>query len=63
MLGHHAERTRYVSLAEVADYLGVSIKTVRRRVAEGQIPAYRVGRLLKVDVADVEQLLRRVPTT
>lgn len=53
-----------VALAVAAEMLGVSSKTVRRRVADGQLRAYRVGkgRALRVTVADVEALLEPLPT-
>ena len=51
-----------VGLAAGAERLDVSVKTVRRRIAEGLLPAYRVGRLLKVDPADLDRLARPVPT-
>jgi excisionase family DNA binding protein len=48
-----------VSIATVADQLGVSTRTVRRYVASGRLTAYRVGpRLLRVDADQAaEQLL------
>jgi excisionase family DNA binding protein len=54
---------RLASLPEAAQYVGCSEKTLRRRVSDGSLPAYRLGpRLLRVDLADVDQLLlRRVP--
>ena len=33
----------YVSMAEAADLLQVSARTIRRRVADGSLPAYRMG--------------------
>jgi len=62
MLSHPRARRRYLGLDEIAETFGISTRTVRRRIADGTIPAYRVGRLLKVDTADVEKLLHRVPT-
>ena len=51
------------SLAQVAQYAGVSIKTVRRWVADGRLPAYRVGkRLIRVDLADADACFRQIPT-
>ncbi|WP_206035726.1 helix-turn-helix domain-containing protein [Roseomonas sp. HF4] len=43
---------RLRSLADVADYLGVSIRTVRRLIARGELRAHRVGRSLRIQ--DVE---------
>lgn len=44
---------RLRSLAEVADYLGVSVRTVRRLIARGELRAHRVGRSLRVQDAEV----------
>ncbi len=51
-----------VPIATAAEVYGVSPKTVRRRIADGTIPAHRLGpRLIRVDLADVERALRLVP--
>ena len=33
----------YVTMDEAADLLQVSARTIRRRVADGSLPAYRLG--------------------
>ncbi|MFE9234134.1 helix-turn-helix domain-containing protein [Cellulosimicrobium funkei] len=48
---------RLVPLATAADLADVSVKTLRRRIAEGQLRAYRVGALIKVDPADLERII------
>jgi len=56
---------RYVSLDEAAERFGVSARTLRRRIADGVLPAYRMapGRLVKVRLNEAEAaLLRRIPT-
>lgn len=51
-----------ISIREAADLLGVSVDTIRRRIADGSLPAERVGpRLLRVDPADVKALAQPVP--
>ncbi len=53
---------RRVPIATAAAFYGVSPKTVRRRIADGTIPAHRLGpRLIRVDLADVEAALRLIP--
>ncbi|MBD3783714.1 MAG: helix-turn-helix domain-containing protein [Micrococcales bacterium] len=52
----------YESLAHAAARTGMSIKTLRRRIAGGQLAAYRSGRLIRVDTEDVDRLLVRIPT-
>lgn len=54
-----------ISLQEAGELLGVSVDTVRRRIADGSLPAERIkgSRLIRVRRDDVEALLRPVPTT
>lgn len=58
-----ADARRLVSLAMAAGHADVSTRTLRRYIAQGRLTGYRVGpRLLKVDLNEVEQLARRIPT-
>lgn len=55
--------SQFVSLAEAARYLSVSPDSIRRRIAEGKLPAFRVGpRNVRVRIADLDALLERIPT-
>jgi excisionase family DNA binding protein len=58
-------RPTLFGLDECADYLGISVKTLRRRIADGSIPAYRVAntRQIRVKQSDLDRLLQRIPTT
>jgi len=52
----------FVSLAQAADILGISVHTLRRRIAAGELPAFRTGRrIIRVRLEDLERLLKRVP--
>lgn len=51
----------YESLSTAAARIGVSVKTIRRRIAEGVLPVVRSGRSLHLDPKDVDALLRRYP--
>ncbi|WP_233140198.1 helix-turn-helix domain-containing protein [Cellulosimicrobium sp. KWT-B] len=52
-----------VSLRDAADHLHVSVKTVRRRISDGTITGYRVGRLVRLDLDDIEhELLVEIPS-
>lgn len=52
---------RLVDLKPAAEQLSTSVRTLRRRIAEGALPAYRVGGRIKVYPSDVERLIRRIP--
>lgn len=54
--------SKYVSLVEVADLMSVSVKTVRRRIADGTLPAYRCGRVIRVRLDDLDLAFRRIPS-
>jgi len=57
-----ASRT-LISLTEAADRLGVHVRTLRRYIAQGRITGHRVGpRLVKLDVAEVDNFARPIPT-
>lgn len=52
-----------VSLAVAADRFGISIKTLRRRISDGTVHGYRVGRLIRVDLEELsERLVVEIPT-
>ncbi len=53
----------FISLAAAADMLGISVHTLRRRIAAGELPAFRTGkRIIRVRVSDLGGILRRVPS-
>lgn len=53
----------YLSLADAAEWAGVCERTMRRYIAEGRIPAYRLGkRRVRVKADDLDALFTRIPT-
>ncbi len=53
---------RLVSLADAADALAVSTRTVRRYIADGHLEAVRLGRkTLRVKVDSIERLIDARP--
>ena len=51
----------YESLPSAAARIGVSVKTLRRRITEGVLPVYRSGRILRLDPNDVDAMFCRYP--
>lgn len=57
------ERRDPMSVAEAADYLGVSAVTIRRYISTGRLTGYRAGpRLVRVDRHELDAMLRPIPT-
>lgn len=53
-----------ITLPEAAEYLGLSVQTLRLWIDNGRIPAYRVGqKFIRVKVADIEAMIQPVPPT
>lgn len=53
------EPKELLSVQEAADFLGLSVSTIRRYIRDGRLPAYRVAgeRLLRIKRSDLEELL------
>ena len=50
-----------VSLTAAADHAGVSTRTIRRWIASGELPAYRIGpKLIKVELGAIEAMLKPI---
>lgn len=54
--------TQYLSPAQVAEQLGISLRQVRRYVASGELAASRIGssHLLRIRSEDVDALMQPV---
>jgi len=51
------------SVESAAAHVDVSTRTIRRWISSGLLPGYRVGpHLVRVDLADLDQLAQRIPT-
>ncbi|SFB98975.1 DNA binding domain-containing protein, excisionase family [Nocardioides terrae] len=53
----------YLSLTDAAEIVGQSVKTLRRRISAGTLPAYRFGpRSIRVRFNDLEATGHRIPS-
>lgn len=54
---------KLISLAEAAEQFDISARMLRRRISDGTVRGYRVGRLIRVDMNDLlENLVEEIPT-
>lgn len=57
------ERIEYETISEAAERIGISVRTLRRRISEGALPAYQIGpRLLRLRVDEVDAAFMSIPT-
>jgi len=49
--------TEWLGTPEAAERLGITQRTLYRLIDEGQIPAYKMGRVLRVKASDLEVFL------
>jgi excisionase family DNA binding protein len=57
------ERIRWMSTKDAAEHLGVTLRSLYRFVDEGSLPAYKFGRVIRLQEADVDRFIEkcRVP--
>jgi len=56
------DRAQYETIMDAARRLGVNPRTIRRRISEGKLTAFRLGpTLIRLDPAEVDNLLRPIP--
>lgn len=51
------EQIRWMSTRETAERLGITLRTLYRFIDEGQIPAYKLGRVIRLKEHDVEAFI------
>jgi excisionase family DNA binding protein len=49
----------FASVADAARILACSEKVVRSEIQRGRLPSYRVGRLIRIRITDLDQLHQR----
>ena len=58
-----SELQELISIQQAARDKSVHPDTIRRRIASGELKAYRLGnRIIRVDRAEVDRLLHPIPT-
>lgn len=49
-----SQEIQWLGTAEAARYLGLTSRTLYRLIDEGQLPAYKFGRVIRLKQADVD---------
>lgn len=59
MLEAMTDEIRWLSTGEAARRLGVTARTLYRFIDEGQVPAYRFGRVIRLQASEVDEFIDR----
>lgn len=59
----HGEPPLWLSTAETARRLGVTPRTLYRLINAGDVPAYRIGRVIRLKTVDVEEFIEKARIT
>jgi len=51
------DSTRWLSTKEASQHLGVNLRTLYRFIDEGELPAYKFGRVIRLRQFDLEQFV------
>jgi len=49
----------WLSTGEAAAHLGITVRTLYRMIDEGQLPAYKFGRVIRLQEAEVQEFIAR----
>lgn len=48
------DQIQWVGTAEAAAFLGITVRTVYRMIDDGDLPAYKIGRVIRLMQADLD---------
>ena len=64
--GYHGgmvEPIRWMGTREACERLGITLRTLYRFIDEGQLPAYKMGRVIRLQETDIDAFIDRMRIT
>jgi excisionase family DNA binding protein len=55
-----SETIQWMGTRDACERLGVTLRTLYRFIDEGQLPAYKMGRVIRVQESDIEGFIERM---
>ena len=55
-----SEAIQWMGTREACERLGVTLRTLYRFIDEGQLPAYKMGRVIRVQADDIDDFIKRM---
>lgn len=60
MLHGVSEPIQWMGTREACERLGVTLRTLYRFIDEGQLPAYKMGRVIRLQAQDIDGFIERM---
>lgn len=57
---NRGEPIRWMGTRDACERLGVTLRTLYRFIDEGQLPAYKMGRVIRVQEGDIDAFIERM---
>jgi excisionase family DNA binding protein len=54
---------RWVGTKDACEQLGITLRTLYRFIDEGQLPAYKMGRVIRLQESDITAFIERMRIT
>ena len=54
------ESIQWMGTREACERLGVTLRTLYRFIDEGQLPAYKMGRVIRLQATDIDAFISRM---
>ena len=58
-----SEPIQWLGTREACEQLGVTLRTLYRFIDEGQLPAYKMGRVIRLQAPDIDAFIERMRIT
>lgn len=58
-----SEPIRWMGTRDACERLGVTLRTLYRFIDEGQLPAYKMGRVIRLQESDIDTFIERMRIT
>lgn len=55
-----SESIHWMGTREACEHLGVTLRTLYRFIDEGQLPAYKMGRVIRLQAQDIDAFIERM---
>jgi excisionase family DNA binding protein len=55
-----SDSIQWMGTREACERLGITLRTLYRFIDEGQLPAYKMGRVIRVQSTDIDDFIRRM---